>query len=185
MVGDFDAGTLSSGLDKLVRRLSYIEFFAAELYHVPPFLPFQDGAIVADAVLRPFTPRILFPDKEAIDDTARTRQLSGVHLQFHAGTSISIGYVGEFYADFGIPGVFAPLLAIGWLYGRTFRWLMNERKIAGPLGMGLACAVLMQVGALENSFTKIFGGFVVSLLACWVIARFVVRRYCPWVLLYP
>jgi hypothetical protein len=182
LVCDLDGGALSSGLDQLMHRLSYVEFFAAELYRIPTFVPFQDGAITADAVLRPFTPRILFPEKEGIDDTTRTRQLTGVKMQ-GGSTSISLGYVGEFYADFGIPGMFAALVVLGWLYGRTFRWLMNDRKFAGPLGMGLACVVLMQLGGLENSFTKIFGGLVVSLLACWAIARFVIRRYCPWVLL--
>jgi hypothetical protein len=166
-----------------MHRLSYVEFFAAELYHIPTFRPFQDGAITADAVLRPLMPRILFPEKEGIDDTARTRQLSGVHLPVQVGASISIGYIGEFYADFGIPGMFAPLLVLGWLYGRTFRWLMNGRNFAGPLGMGLACAVLMQLGGLDNSFTKIFGELVVSSLACWAIAQLVIRRCCPWILL--
>jgi hypothetical protein len=184
MVRDLDSEALGSGFDKLMHRLSYVEFFAAELDHIPTYQPFQEGAITADAVLRPFMPRILFPEKEAIDDTARTRQLSGVHLLVQLGASVSIGYIGEFYADFGIPGMFAPLLALGWLYGRTFGWLVNGRDFAGPLGMGLACAVLMQLGGLDNSFTKLFGGLVVSLLACWAIARFIIGRYYSWILLY-
>jgi hypothetical protein len=175
MVGDLDGAALSDGFGELLHRLSYVEFFAAEHYYVPKYRPFQDGTITADAVLRPFIPRLLFPEKEAIDDTERTRQLTGIKLQYRRETSISIGYVGEFYADFGVPGMFVALLAVGWLYGRTFQWLMSDPKLAGPLGMGLACALLMLVGALDNSFTKIFGSLVVSLLACY-IARSVMPR---------
>ena len=185
MVSNLDGSALSEGFDKLLHRFSYVEFFSAELDYIPNIRPYQDGAITADAVLRPFTPRLLFPEKNAIDDTERTRQLTGVKLQLTRQTSISVGYVGEFYADFGVPAMFAALLAVGWLYGRAFNWLINDRRFAGPFGMGLACAVLMQVGALENSFTKIFGGLVVSLLACWAIAHYVIRPYCPWVLLRP
>jgi hypothetical protein len=46
--------------------------------------------------------------------------------------------------------------------------------------MAVATAVLTSVGPIENSFTKVFGGMVVSLVAAWAMTRFFVPRWAPW-----
>ena len=46
--------------------------------------------------------------------------------------------------------------------------------------MAVATAVLMSVGALENSFTKVFGGVIVSLIVATVMIVFIVPRWAPW-----
>ncbi|HEX6000925.1 MAG TPA: hypothetical protein VFZ16_16250 [Hyphomicrobiaceae bacterium] len=180
LITGLDAETLTRAADQLLRRISYVEFFGAVLTYVPASIPHTLGAILWDAITRPFLPRILFPNKDVIDDTARTNLFTGGLAGHSEGTSISLGYVAEAYIDFGEIGMFAALLAIGIFYGTIYRALIRWRRTRGLLGMALASAVLIGVGPLESSFTKIFGGVAVSLLAVWLTAIFIVPRFAPW-----
>ena len=46
--------------------------------------------------------------------------------------------------------------------------------------MAVATAVLTSVGPMENSFTKVFGGVIVSLVVAWAMIVFIVPRWAPW-----
>jgi hypothetical protein len=180
LAANLDANALISGVDQLLHRLSYVEFFGVVLVNVPASLPHTLGAILWDAIIRPFMPRLLFVDKDVIDDTARTNLYTGGLAGSSEGTSISLGYIAEAYIDFGTFGMFATLAAIGIFYGAIYRALLRWRASHGLLGMAMATAVLMSVGPMENSFTKVFGGVIVSLLAAWLMIVFVVPRWAPW-----
>ena len=91
-------------------------------------------------------PRLLFVDKDVIDDTARTNLYTGGLAGSSEGTSISLGYVAEAYIDFGTFGMFAALLAIGLLYGAIYRVLSRWHRSRGLLGIAVATAVLVSVG---------------------------------------
>lgn len=183
LVSALDGAGLANGLDTFLRRLTYVELFAATIEVVPNLVPHEGGAISLDALSRPFMPRLFFPDKAIIDDTERTNRYTGGLAGNSEATSISLGYIAEFYIDFGAYGMFASLLALGWLYGRVYRFLSTGSATAGVFGIGLAIAELLSVGSLDNSFTKTFGGVVVGLMAAWMISRFVVPVYAPWILL--
>jgi hypothetical protein len=43
--------------------------------------------------------------------------------------------------------------------------------------MAIATTVLAVVGPLENSFTKVFGGVIVSLIVGWALTY---PRWLPW-----
>lgn len=169
-----------SGQD-LISRLSYVEFFALTLDYVPQVVEHTEGAIWWDAVLRPFMPRLLFPNKTAIHDSERTVQYTGVMVAgVDEGASISIGYVGESYIDFGAVGMMLPVFLFGVLLGLTYRWLVVTGPMQGLLGMGMATASLLTFSFMESSITKTFGGFVAFLLVIWLFSRFVAPRYLPW-----
>ena len=176
-----DARALAAARTKILRRLSYVEFFSLALRNVPSRLNYEGGALWADAIARPFAPRLLFPQKEAIDDSARTRKYTGMDVAgAKEGTSISLGYISEAYIDFGPVMMMAPVFALGLFYGRIYRWLCSGRLSRGPLGLGLATAALYGPAPLETSITKSFGSDVVVALVCWLIARYVAPRYFPW-----
>jgi hypothetical protein len=153
LVANLDLNALTSAADQFLRRLSYVEFFSVALLYVPAYLPHTLGAILWDAIIRPFMPRLMFVDKDEIDDTARTNLYTGGLAGTSEGTSISLGYVAEAYIDFGAVGMFAALLAIGLFYGAIYRVLSRWRHSRGLLGVAMATAVLASVGALENSFS--------------------------------
>ena len=60
LVGELDLTSLEFAADKMVRRLSYVEYFGAVLDYVPRIVPHEDGALWWDAISRPFMPRLLF-----------------------------------------------------------------------------------------------------------------------------
>ena len=180
LAANLDAEALTGAFDQLLRRLTYVEFFGVVLTYVPAYIPHTLGAILWDAIIRPFMPRLLFVDKEVIDDTARTNLYTGGLAGSSDATSISLGYIAEAYIDFGSIGMFAALLGIGLFYGAIYRVLSRWRRSQGLLGMAVATAVLVSVGALENSFTKVFGGVIVSLVVATMMIVFIVPRWAPW-----
>jgi hypothetical protein len=175
-----DLASLTSATDQLLRRLTYVEYFAVVLDYVPASMPHTLGAIFWDAIIRPFLPRLLFVDKDVIDDTARTNLYTGGLAGTSEGTSISLGYVAEAYIDFGAYGMFAALLAIGLLYGTIYRVLLTWRRSRGLLGVAVATSVLASVGPLENSFTKVFGGIAVYLVVAVGMILVIIPRWAPW-----
>ncbi|HEX5957749.1 MAG TPA: hypothetical protein VFY92_03710, partial [Hyphomicrobiaceae bacterium] len=182
LVATLNFETLVGAADRLLRRVSYVEFFGSVLLNVPSSIPHTLGAILWDAITRPFMPRILFPNKDVIDDTTRTNLYTGGLAGSSEATSISLGYVAETYIDFGHIGMFAALLAIGIFYGVIYRALYRWRRTRGLLGMAMASAVLIGAAPLESSFTKIFGGVIVSLLVVWAMTIFIVPRFAPWLM---
>jgi hypothetical protein len=136
-----------------------------------------------DAISRPFMPRILFSDKSAIDDSTRTNFYTGGAAGNYADTSISLGWIAETYIDFGEYLMMGAIFLIGYFYGRIYRWCLDGSGAKGLLGFASATSALVSVMVLESSFTKTFGGVVVSLLVVWVIVKFVVPRWCPWLVL--
>lgn len=180
LVEGLDGPKLADGTTRLLKRLSYIEFFGLALNYVPLYLPHENGALLADAISRPFMPRIFFPDKAVIDDSLRTAYYTGGAIKAGQGTSISIGYMAEAYIDFGAAGMMAALVGLGCFFGLIYRFLLRNPE-AGPLaGMALASAVLVNVGTLESSLTKSLASIIVSLLVAWAVAKYGVPR-ASWV----
>src|SRR4029079_651305 len=100
MASKLNGEDMSNAAASLVSRIAYVDFFAAVLKRVPRVLPYEEGALWWDAVRRPFTARLFFPEKTIIDDSERTRRYTGVWVaRSGEGSSISIGYMGESYID--------------------------------------------------------------------------------------
>lgn len=179
MIGELDAATLSKSFGKLLDRLAYVDFFAVVLDTVPGAVPHEDGALWWDAISRPFMPRLLFPEKTAIDDSVRTNYYTGLDLPTsEEGTSISLGYMAESYIDFGKIGMMVPIFGLGLLLGRYYRFMLNHDP-SRLLGMALATATIFEVSFLESSITKVFGGLVISMLASWAVLR-IAPKHIPW-----
>jgi hypothetical protein len=186
LISNLDGEKLEKATEDFILRVTYVEFFGIVLNYVPDYIPHEQGALLWDSVSRPFMPRLFFPTKTAIDDTKRTEYYTGgaagehgaVNLQ---GTSLSLGYICECYIDFGEAGMMIAVTAIGYFYGWIYRVFCNWKR-AGPLfGTGLASSILFGAAQLESSFTKIFGGIIVSILVAWVVCVYLVNTFYPWV----
>jgi hypothetical protein len=180
MLRDVDQEEFGEAVDSFASRLSYIKFFGATLDYVPAVVPHENGALLGDAVLRPFTPRVLFPNKTIIDDSVRTNLYTGRGVSGQErGTSISLGWVAEVYIDFGRWFMMLAACAIGLFYGSTQQILMRWRRSTGILGMACSTALLVNVIFLETSITKVTGGLIASLIATWLIIRYVLPLVAP------
>jgi hypothetical protein len=175
LAGKLDGEQMLKASGMLASRISYVDFFSKTIEFVPEDTPFEYGAIWGDAIIRPLMPRALFPEKGVIDDSERTSQYTGMRIMGQEeGVSISLGYVAEAYIDFGPLAMALPVLALGWCFGRYYRWMANYAYSRGIIGSALATATLFQAAYLETSITKMVGGLAVSALVGWLIARFIV-----------
>ncbi|MBV9995193.1 MAG: hypothetical protein JO127_08265 [Caulobacteraceae bacterium] len=175
-----DAASLADGFQKLVMRVAYVEYFGDVLNYVPAVVHFQHGRLWADAIGRPFMPRMFFPGKAIIDESAETNEYTGLGVAgLEQGTQISIGYMGESYIDFGPLGMMAALFGLGAVLGATYRWLMRSRYTRGVLGLGFAASILVSVADIGMSAAKLAGALSVAVLVIWLLTRFVVPRLVP------
>lgn len=162
----------TDGMDALVMRVSYVNFFALTIENVPARIPFENGELWKGSVVHVLTPRFLFPDKPTLDDSERTRLYTGVNVSgMEQGTSIGIGYVGESYVDFGPVWMFAPIFFLGLLYGLIDRILITRTRYT-LLGSALAVSILVfNAFAIETSNIKLVGGVVAAALVAAVIYK--------------
>ena len=148
------AGAAVSGLDleaatsSLVQRLSSgTMYFSSVLSRVPDIVPHQDGALLGMAIENATTPRFLFPDKPVYySDSWIVREFAGLWVSgAESDTSVGLGWAGEFYIDFGLPGV----IGLSAFYG---------------LAAATCLAVLAQVAANREIFFAVMAGFLTEYL---------------------
>ncbi len=157
---------------ELVARLSYITFFSRVLDHTPAVEPHADGELLRLAVTNGTVPRFLFPDKPPLpSDSEYTRRFAGVRVQESAEltTSISIGYMAEFYADWGLDGMFLSVLGYGFWIGMLHRGV--RRIVRLPLLVdGALVVVLIPTLMFEHQFVRGFGSLNIGLAVTVLLA---------------
>jgi len=177
-VATFSWQRFTEGLESLTLRVSYVNFFAQTLMHVPEAMPHENGALWLGTITHVLMPRLLFPDKEVLDDSARTTLYTGITVAgAEEGTSIGLGYVAESYIDFGPPWMFAPVLLLGLVYGFVYRYFIAGARFR-LLGFAAGTALLLPcVDNFEMSNVKIVGGFIMSLLVMLVAFNLARRKF--------
>ncbi len=169
-----DGQAMVAGVDALARRVSYVEIFGDVIDYVPHSIPHEDGRLWLDAIRRVVQPRLLFENKKIIDDIEQTAIYTGWNISpdMSRDTSISIGYFGESYIDFGKIGMLCPLFLVGFMWGGIYRRFVEARPV-GILGIAIATAILMSVGInFGNSAAKLFGWTVTVTLVMLLLQRF-------------
>ena len=171
---------LGDGFNSLLSRLGYLKFFASTIRTVPNAVPYQNGKLWSEAISA-LIPRAFFPDKPIFDDSKRTNEFSGIEAAgADKGTSISIGYVGESYIDFGVPFMFAPIFALGCFWGWLYRFITNVGSIP-LLGLAGATTILLNSAVFfESSNVKIFPSGVILLLVYSMVLRFFGKNIWLW-----
>lgn len=122
-------------------------------------------------------PRILFPGKAVIDDSAVTSAMTGRVID--TNTSISIGYIAEAYYDFGPGWMFVPVLLIGMTVGGMGRYFMTR---AAPylVRQAFTTAALFNFFQFGTNFNKALGTFLVGVAVFAAILRFVYPYVALW-----
>ena len=100
----------------LLSQLAYVDIFGSVI-GVQLVAPERGGAFRqwGDALAHVFQPRFLFPNKPALSDTEVYVRLArgDISEEMRLGTSISVGYLAENYADLGFPGMLLGVFVIG------------------------------------------------------------------------
>lgn len=160
---------------KFADRVGYIDLYAAAL----PRLDGVETHFYYDALLNMIQPRILFPDKAALDDTRITTELTGI--PFDANTSVSIGYVAQAHADFGWPGMLLAVCIIGAILGRIAN--IFQCKPCSPIGRdGFMTAALAFKFAYENNIDKAISSLAIAVIGLLGVYKFLYLPFEKWAL---
>lgn len=176
---DFSADNFKTsfyaGMDNLIHRISYVEFLALTMKHVPAQRPHENGKLLKNAFEHVFKPRFLFPDKKPIFDSELTSAYTGVQFSgAEQGTSFSLGTVSESYVDFGKVFMFIPVLFfgcwIGWLY-RYF--IVNGYNIIW--GMCYSAPIFQFAWSFPVPTSKFLGWSVTYFIGFWFLNKFLIK----------
>lgn len=181
LISDLSWNDLVEGLDPLFERIAYTEYFAATMDYVPAYRPYDGGALWGTAVQHVLKPRLLFPSKpRLLSDSEVTMEYTGQFLASDAdGTSISIGYMGESYADFGPVGMFGVVLVLGIGWGLMYAYFVRKAHLP-VLGLAVTLSVLSGAFQFEIASIKLLGGVLVKFLVIAVLFRLFEQRVAGW-----
>ena len=111
-------------------------------------------------------PRFLFPEKPDLGgDSWLVRKYARLNVSGdESGTSIGLGYMAEFYIDYGFPTMLFPLLLYGMLAGLLYRVLSRVSPSPHVFSAVAAGLFLQHFLSYEGNFTKLLGGILQAFL---------------------
>jgi hypothetical protein len=176
LVSNVDNSIIEDAMDGLIDRIGYIDFFSLTLSTVPETIPHQNGEIWKQAVTHMFMPRIFFPNKPSIDDSAHTSKYTGQALAGQAqGASHSLGYMADSYIDFGPVWMFIPVFLLGTLFGLVYNYFLKYSF--SPIWALLYIFPLFQlIGAYGTNAIKLISNIVIYFLVVYLFNKFVPEK---------
>jgi hypothetical protein len=159
-IENFDA---ERGATALASRLSSgVAYFSHVLRFVPAVAEHEEGDLSWRAIQHILMPRFLFPEKPNLGgDSWLVRKYAGLNVSGdESSTSIGLGYMSEFYIDFGFPGMLVPLLLYGMLLGGMYRFLYAFSPSNALFSAMVTGLFLLHFLSYEGNFTKLLGGVV-------------------------
>lgn len=162
------------GLEALIDRISYLDYYSATIENVPLFEAHTNGSRLIDAMLYGLQPRILFPNKMVTDDSKATEKYTGITVNGkESATSISIGYMADGYIDFGNKFFWITPAAIALLFGISYRYLYNKAK--SPIwALAITFPFFQLTSNFESDSLKIIPPIIYFTFIAILFLRFVV-----------
>ena len=174
LVQHIDVDNYKNASIAMVYRLFYLDFLSGLLGNVPERLPYEGGGNAMKSLIHIVTPRILFPEKEALYDSEQLNKYMGSFVADYRTTSMSIGYVGDFYIDFGF---FAPMgvFVLGLISGYFYRLLYRQDPVGG-WGLFLAMPLFFTLYLFEITQVRMIGLTVTYVIVMLVVSKFLFSR---------
>ena len=168
--------SFSAGLESLIHRISYVEFFALAMKQVPEYIPHEEGNLLKNAFEHVLKPRFLFPDKKPIYDSELTSKYTGIQFAgAEQGTSFSLGTVAESYVDFGRVYMFIPILLFGFWLGWLYRFfIVNGYNIIW--GMCYSAPIFQFAWSFPVPTTKFLGWSITYFIGFWFLNKYLIKH---------
>lgn len=161
----------------LLDRLQYTFHLAKTMDNVPSVLPHEYGSNWGSSLSYSLTPRALNPDKPIFEATIKTKKYTGLaYAGQRQGASFSLGYFADSYIDFGLLGMFFPILIVGLFYGRVYYFFVRKSSPNIIFNYAVVCAIFMEFIAYEVDSTKLVGRLFATLLTFFLLQIF----FFPW-----
>lgn len=162
----------NTAAEHLASRLgSGIGYFSNVLDRVPDLIPYQQGRFTRKALELSVEPRVLFPTKPVLENPSEIiRTYAGISVaSSDEKTSVGIGYIAEFYIDYGVPAMFVPLLLLGLLIGTMSAVLLRFSPSYTMFLLSTAVVFVRNLTAFESSTAYMLGGLLLSFLVLVVL----------------
>ena len=176
----FDETKLATGFESLVARHGYVEYLSLVMTNIPRNMPYEGGKLTA-AVFRHITvPRFLWPDKPMLpSDTEVMSKYTGLPMVWNSDTSISIGYLGELYIDFGyLGGLFAAGI-IGLIVGVAYGVMRNAKKVSPLVIAGFCVMLALPIAYFGTAYIKMAGSFIMTSAIVLVFVKLIAPIIFP------
>lgn len=182
LVGTLSWDDVTYSMGDLFDRVSYVDYFAIVMDYVPEYTPHENGELWKTAFVHVLTPRALYPSKPPLTpDSEVTMRYTGLQLaSTQQGSSISIGYMGESYVDFGPYGMYVPIFLLGILWGVIYSFFVSRARSV-VMGFGFATACLLNVYQFEMTGIKMFGGILTTFIVLSAIMFFFEKPATRWI----
>jgi len=163
---------LSEGFERLISRVSSVEQFSFVIEIVPFLIPHEEGKLISNTFEHLIKPRFLFPNKPGLPrDSWMVEKYAG--MKVHPNASVGIGYMAEFYVDFGVFGMFVMTFMYGLFLGLVYL-IITLRSTS--YYMFLACVTIPFISnflSYEGNFTKLIGGILVSVFVITLFLKLI------------
>lgn len=153
----------------LAGRLNELQALAVVYVQTPEPVPYELGRNYWFAPLLNVVPRAIWDTKPVLDIGGQTAfTYYGV-----TGSSFTRTIIGDFYVNFGIPGVVGGMLLFGVVTALLRRRFVEQPDVRHLLFYGVAFFTLLNH---ESDFTQILAGLPRLLIVVWFVGWFVTRR---------
>ncbi|MDX2189591.1 MAG: hypothetical protein SFY32_06990 [Bacteroidota bacterium] len=172
----FTPEVYQASLEQMINRLEYIEFYSACKDYIPANLEYQQGSLLLEAIQHILVPRFINPEKKILDDSELTNRLTGLNVTgADKGTSISLGYMAEFYADFGPILMYIPILFLGFITAFIFYYLKSF-ALSEIWGNALIIPLFFSTNINGIATAKVLGGMIMYFIIALLINKFLLSH---------
>jgi oligosaccharide repeat unit polymerase len=152
---------------QLTGNLMQLQTMTVLLDRMPDDLPFQLGKTFLSFFTLP-VPSSVWPDKFLTAPGVFTLAF-WPERWLEQGTTLPPGILGEFYMNFGIAGVFAGAVSLGWLFERAFLAFAGEKSARAEYLIYYAILVAMLLHYIRGEFTAPTLLLLSIILPVWMI----------------
>lgn len=173
-----DQATLDASVAVFLLRLQYVYHLAKTMDRVPSAIPYQQGSNWGKTLEFVLTPRALNPNKPIYDATSKTTYYTGIRYSgAKSGASFSLGYFGDSYIDFGLWGMWIPLLLLGFLYGSTYFYFLRHSSGNFVFNYAVVAGIFMEFIPFEMDSTYLLGRLFSTLLVFTILRIFFFKNF--------
>ena len=158
-----------------IDRISYIEFLSQTMVRVPAEIPYENGALWLNNIMHILLPRILNPNKKAINDSEMVNKYSMTKVAgADEGSSWSLGFLAESYIDFGKYFMYIPVFLLGALMGWIYK-LLIVKSINFIWGFSMVSSLWVYMSCNGFAGTKILGWLFMYLITFFLFKIFLMK----------
>ena len=166
----------SQGVVRTVGRLTQGWHLGLVLRWVPLKTPYDNGKELISDIGSSLLPRLLFHDKKVVGGKEKFKKFTG-HTLWN-GTSMTIGVIGDFYANFGRIGSLVGLFFLGALISIFLNYFSKNFIEPNPIDIAWLPFIFNYLMRANNDFYMVFNGFLKGILIMFFI-KYLVKRIWP------